>query len=847
MRYLKFIPGLAIFLFNAGCRSLPAPSEDQLTVRISDKPTLMEAGGPFAGIEMHGGNPQLNRISFFYPVANSIDNSADYWTRDTSRILRLGFMIGDHPLEWLSVQPMPHAINPYEIKFQNTIHDLDFSVVYKFFKVSPAFLFRTIIVNKTGMAVPVGYLTDLNMALRTCHTYRKIDRSWTSTNSSESSFFFHYEDKDAGPAVVFCINRGTKPAGFDTRREVIKKPGSSEYIWIKDDRNTSHRLISRSEPGRPGLAQIYRSTLQPGDSMIIEQVIGSCKPEEEQKFLDLIRNDSGYTGEGEAENPVIITGDSILDHSVQWAEAVIRANHHYLDGTFVPMPCPAQYNFYFTHDVLVTALSKVIFHPDQVRKDLIFIADHAKENIIPHAYYWKDGEYVTEYAGPDNWNHFWFIILSGEYLKYSGDRELAGRLFPLIETSVQETLSSLKPDSLMWAQRPDWWDIGHDFGPRAYMTILMARALESYLYICISLDRNQDDCPRTEQIINSLKEGVNTRFWDQDVNYPMNYYANGHKDPHFYTGSLLAAHFHAIAGEKITQMIKSADKYLLDRRIGVYNAFPMNFHLLYDSLGYQPDEAGRIGYYFNGGIWPQGNAWYALALISDGQRDRAISFVRDIMTVKGIMKSPNGQPAMYEYRVSDRSRPGVYGKIDKPQFLWAAGWYLYTLYHLFLTADDPWNIRFEPYCPDNQVDLQLSIDGNPVRVETSKERPYGISDPENREHFLSMVIPVEHKLADRLVVSGGSVRYPVLINVGAVLVSTEPDAGGSGMIVTLKAFKDHKDSLSLLSPEKPAQILIEGRTDPVPLHSVKDEKGYFTGIEFVHKRPTEVIHILFEE
>ena len=43
------------------------------------------------------------------------------------------------------------------------------------------------------------------------------------------------------------------------------------------------------------------------------------------------------------------------------------------------------------------------------------------------------------------------------------------------------------------------------------------------------------------------------------------------------------------------------------------------------------------------------------------------------MTLDGIINSPNGQPAMYEYRDSNFNNPKEYGKIDKPQFMWAAG------------------------------------------------------------------------------------------------------------------------------------------------------------------------------
>ena len=42
----------------------------------------VEVGGRYAGAEFHGSRPLPSRISFFYPVANSVDLSKDYWKRE---------------------------------------------------------------------------------------------------------------------------------------------------------------------------------------------------------------------------------------------------------------------------------------------------------------------------------------------------------------------------------------------------------------------------------------------------------------------------------------------------------------------------------------------------------------------------------------------------------------------------------------------------------------------------------------------------------------------------------------------------------------------------------------------
>ena len=42
------------------------------------------------------------------------------------------------------------------------------------------------------------------------------------------------------------------------------------------------------------------------------------------------------------------------------------------------MPCPAEYNFFFTHDVLLTDLAAINFDPERVRRDLLYIMSLAQ-------------------------------------------------------------------------------------------------------------------------------------------------------------------------------------------------------------------------------------------------------------------------------------------------------------------------------------------------------------------------------------------------------------------------------------------------------------------------------------
>jgi len=59
----------------------------QLAVRFEGKYGQVEVGGDFVGAEFHQSRPLPSRISFYYPVANSIDLSTDYWKRYESQPL----------------------------------------------------------------------------------------------------------------------------------------------------------------------------------------------------------------------------------------------------------------------------------------------------------------------------------------------------------------------------------------------------------------------------------------------------------------------------------------------------------------------------------------------------------------------------------------------------------------------------------------------------------------------------------------------------------------------------------------------------------------------------------------
>jgi len=172
--------------------------------------------------------------------------------------------------------------------------------------------------------------------------------------------------------------------------------------------------------------------------------------------------------------------------------------------------------------------------------------------------YWKDAKYVTEYAGPENWNHFWFTLVCARYLRHSGDRNFVAQLYPYIEKSIKTALKNKGADDLMWSTRPDWWDIGRNLGPRAYMTILAIRALREFSFISTLLNHDASDLRFYENLASRMNRQLVETLWDDKLNYLISYYEDGKEDRHIYMGSLLASHFDLMDDDKNLKLIISA-------------------------------------------------------------------------------------------------------------------------------------------------------------------------------------------------------------------------------------------------------------------------------------------------
>jgi len=324
-------------------------------------------------------------------------------------------------------------------------------------------------------------------------------------------------------------------------------------------------------------------------------------------------------------------------------------------------------------------------------------------------------------------------------------------------------------------------------------------------------------------------------LWDDKLNYLISYYEDGKEDRHIYMGSLLASHFDLMDDDKNLKLITTARDKLLDDKLGLYTLYPMDLHLLIDYMKFAGNEAGDPYHYANGGIWPHGNAWYALALINNGLNKDAFEFIKKTMTLNGIMNSPNGQPALYEYRISDKSDPAVYGKIDKPQFLWAGGWYFYTLYNLFGLRENEWNISFTPFIPGeiDSVQLTVTLKGAPVIVDITGAGSALSSISFDGRIIPSAIVPDDIGQLRKIDLKLGNAGTPYLSSANALVMSPTYDGETKKLEFDLESFEDHLIQVEVVSPTANQSIAINGHHISSGITESGNNKGYKIHLQHV--------------
>lgn len=411
---------------------------------------------------------------------------------------------------------------------------------------------------------------------------------------------------------------------------------------------------------------------------------------------------------------------------------------------------------------------------------------------------WKDGRYQTEFCGSDNWNHLWFLILSSSYLKHSGDLETIRTLQPIIVKSMNMMLTNKGADDLMYASRPDWWDIGHLYGARAYITALTVRALQDFVYLQRRLGEQSSELAPYLSLAERMQNRLVTDLWDDEAGYLLNQLDADRQDRHYYSGSLIAGVFGLLEPDQHRTLLETAQRELLNPHIGIRNAMPPDFHELIDVYKFNGMEMGEPYYYFNGGVWPQGTIWYVLALLSANQPDLGLEALKQFLTLDGIRNSPNGQPSFYEYRMTDPNAAN-YGQIDKPTFLWFGGWYLYTLYHLVGVRENPWHVSFSAHGPAkwDSIAYEMILDGQRCQVISRGTGEFFEAIRWDGEPVASAVVT---RPARQIELIRGEPRQPYLAASDLPISKVHYDADQATLIVNLNGLPDQRGEVSVVSP-----------------------------------------------
>ncbi len=822
------VAGLLLTSLLAACTAgNKADPLQELAVVFTENHGQLEVGGPWAGAEFHASRPLPARISFYYPVANSIDLSTDYWRRGESRPLRFA-LSHDGRTDSIGAAPWAYRYTPFRAEFQQQIPEYRCALRYRFCRTLPVMALQLELTNAGDRTRSFLLEGSLQWVLRTCQTYAwKLPTvvACPPQNPADpgsgcplATAAFTCPETDS--ALVFVANAGALPAAWATR----------EALTLR-----------------------YEKTLQPDEVWQITLLLGSCRPAEAAEVAARAMREwqdeaDGYEEEARdyaVAGPGLELPDARLVQTARWSRAVMAANRHYLDGRMVPMPCPAEYNFFFTHDLLLTDLGAVFFDSERVRSDLLYLQSLARaDSILPHAYYWRDSGFQTEFCSTDNWNHLWFILLSASYLRHSGDAATVQRLAPMLEKSLRMMLENRGEDDLMYAWQPDWWDIGHSWGARSYITILTIRALREYAFMGGQLGWPEVELAHQLALAERLQQRLGERLWDEQAGYLFNGLAGGATDRHYYAGSLLAAAWRILDEERSARLMQTAAAELLDRRIGIRIAAPMDFDQYNQLYEFLPGEVGARGLYLNGGIWPHGIVWYALGWLAAAQPDSAREVLQRYLTLAGISRSPLGQPAFFEYRNADPASPR-YGEIDKPTFLWAGGWFLHALYQLAGMRENEWNLAFDPRLPQGWRTLryQTMISGHAVDVVWRGEGTWFRRIEADGQPLPTAVMPVDTTALPRhqLALERGEPLTPYLAGATCAVTAVRLDARERRLQVALRGQPGQRVELSVVSPWEP---LREGRTEE-ELTIVHRDRVWVIRLRSVLGQQEELVHLGF--
>ncbi|HLP16968.1 MAG TPA: hypothetical protein VK470_11955, partial [Bacteroidota bacterium] len=178
---------------------------------FTEKFGQVEVGGPFAGAEFHRSRPLPSRISFYYPVANSIDLSTGYWERGESAPMTLAVSIDSGAVLPLGIGGWEYVLSPHTVTFRSANDTMRCSIRYEFCLTEPAMAVTYTIANSSTQTRLFDVRTQSSMILRTCQTYARKISPVTGVESPVSAVIARFNDADTDSTSVFVVNAGAPP------------------------------------------------------------------------------------------------------------------------------------------------------------------------------------------------------------------------------------------------------------------------------------------------------------------------------------------------------------------------------------------------------------------------------------------------------------------------------------------------------------------------------------------------------------------------------------------------------------------------------------------------------------
>ena len=201
---------LLSLLFFIAINNYPQGLENKLKVTYKGD-AQVETGSSFVGLEFHHNSPVIERISFYYPVSNSVDLSNDFWKRDSSFVMGAAIKAGNN-MFWLNHEKFEFTSTPYFISYFKKYKDKEVRITYNFLKDKPAYTVTFEITNKSDKKELFELYSDLEVNLKTSHSYKVKDKAWSSSNNS--ILYVNYDDQELQNMCLFSANRGKRRLHF---------------------------------------------------------------------------------------------------------------------------------------------------------------------------------------------------------------------------------------------------------------------------------------------------------------------------------------------------------------------------------------------------------------------------------------------------------------------------------------------------------------------------------------------------------------------------------------------------------------------------------------------------------